>query len=55
MYISRLLNSTEINYTTNKEALAMVYALRKFKHYSLSNQFVFHVDHMALVYLVNKP
>jgi hypothetical protein len=33
----------------------MVYALHKFKHYLLDNQFVFYVDHMALMYLVNKP
>jgi hypothetical protein len=35
--------------------LAMVYVLHKFKHYLLGKQFVFYVDHMALVYLVNKP
>jgi hypothetical protein len=34
--------------------LAMVYVLHKFKHYLLGKQFVFYVDHMALVYLVNK-
>ncbi len=33
----------------------MVYALHKFKHYLLGNMFTFYVDHMALVYLVNKP
>jgi len=33
----------------------MVYVLHKFKHFSLGNKFVFYVDHMALVYLVNKP
>jgi hypothetical protein len=56
MYASRLLNSTKRNYTTTKkEALAMVYALHKCTHYLLSNQFVFYVDHMAFVYLVNKP
>ncbi len=56
MYAFRLLNSTKTNYTTTKrEALAMVCALHKFKHYLLSNQFVFYVDHMAHVYLVNKP
>ncbi len=33
----------------------MVYALHKFKHYLLGNRFVFYVDHMALVYLINKP
>ncbi len=33
----------------------MIFALHKFKHYLLGNMFVFYVDHMALVYLVNKP
>jgi len=33
----------------------MVYALHTFKHYLLGNRFVFYVDHMALVYLFNKP
>jgi hypothetical protein len=33
----------------------MIFALHKFRHYLLGNKFVFHVDHMALVYLVNKP
>jgi hypothetical protein len=33
----------------------MVYALHKFKHYLLSNKFTFYVDHMALLYLINKP
>jgi hypothetical protein len=52
----RLLNSAERNYIiTERETLAMVYALHKFIHYLLGNQFVFYVDHMALVYMVNKP
>ncbi len=56
MYASRLLNSTKRNYTTTKkEALIMVYALHKFKHYLLGKWFVFYVDHMALIYLINKP
>jgi branched-subunit amino acid transport protein AzlD len=56
VYASRLLNSAEHNYgTTEREALAMVFALHKFKHYMLGNMFVFYVDHMALVSLVNKP
>ncbi len=55
-YASRLLNPTQWNYiTSEREALAMVCALHKFRHYSLGNQFVFYVEHMALVYLVNKP
>ncbi len=32
----------------------MVFVLHKFIHYLLGNKFVFYVDHMALVYLVNK-
>jgi hypothetical protein len=33
----------------------MVFVLHKFRHYLLGNKFIFYVDHMALVYLVNKP
>jgi hypothetical protein len=56
MYAFRLLNSTKRNYiTTKREALAMVYASHKFRHYLLGNWFVFYVDHMAFMYLVNKP
>ncbi len=54
VYASTLLNKR--NYSTIEcEALAMVFALHKFRHYLLGNKFVFYVDHMALVYLVNKP
>jgi hypothetical protein len=56
MYVSRLLNKAKQNYsTTQREALVMVFSLHKFKHYLLGNKFVFYVDNMALVYLVNKP
>ncbi len=56
VYVSRLLKKTKHNYTTTeRKALAMVYALHKFKHFLFENKFVFYVDHMALVYLVNKP
>jgi hypothetical protein len=49
-------NNAKKNYTTTKrEALTMVYALHKFKHYLLGNKFVFYVDHMALLYLIKKP
>ena len=33
----------------------MIYAVKKFRHYLLATQFVFFVDHQALLYLVNKP
>jgi hypothetical protein len=56
MYSSRLLNYIERNYTTTKkDDLAMVYALHKFKHYLLGKMFTCYVDHMVLVYLINKP
>jgi hypothetical protein len=56
VYTSKLLNIIEQNYsTTEREALVMVFALHKFKHYLLGNKLIFYVDHMALVYLINKP
>ena len=55
-YASRLLTVHEQNYTTTeREGLAMIYAVKKFRHYLLGNKFVFFVDHTALVDLVNKP
>ncbi len=49
VYVSRLLNSAEQNYSTiERKALAMVFALHKFKHYLLGNKFVFYVDHIWL-------
>jgi len=56
IYASRLLNKAKHDYTTtNREALVMVYAMHKFRHFLLGNKFVFYVDHMVLIYLVNKP
>jgi hypothetical protein len=56
VYAFILLNKTKNNYsTTHKEVSTMVFVLHKFKHYLMGNTFVFFVDHMALVYLVNKP
>lgn len=55
-YASRLLNQAERNYsTTEREALAMIYAVKKFRHYLLGNKFRFMVDHHSLSYLVNQP
>jgi hypothetical protein len=50
-----LINQPPLRKPIKKEALAMVYALHKLKHYLLGNRFVFYVNHMALVHLVNKP
>ncbi len=56
IYAYRLFNKVKHNYTTTKRKdLTMVYALHKFIYFLLGNKFVFYVDNMALVYLVNKP
>ena len=55
-YASRQMSPAERNYTTTeREALAVVYACRKFRHYLLGYRIVFHTDHNSLKYLVNKP
>jgi hypothetical protein len=33
----------------------MVYALHKFLQYLFGNKFIFYVDHMVVLYLVQKP
>ena len=55
-FASRKLSSIERNYTTTeREGLAMVYALQKFRHYLLGSHFKMFTDHSTLKYLVNKP
>ena len=54
-FASRKLSSAERNYaTTEREGLAMVYALQKFRHYLLGSHFKMFIDHSALKYLVSK-
>lgn len=55
-FTTRKLSKAEKNYSrTEREGLAMVYALQKFKHYLLGGHFNMYTDHYALKYLVNKP
>ena len=55
-YSSRQMGPAERKYTTTeREALAVVYACKKFRHYLLGYHVVFHTDHDSLKYLVNKP
>jgi transposase InsO family protein len=55
-FASRQLIAAEKNYTTTeREALAMIFAVQKFRHYLLGYPFVMYVDHDALKYLINKP
>ena len=54
-YASRQLTPAERNYsTTERECLAMVFSVKKFRHYLICNPVVFFVDHMAIKFLVNK-
>ena len=54
-FASRKLSTTEKNYTTTeREGIAMVYALQKFRNYLLGSHFKMFTDHSALKYLVNK-
>jgi hypothetical protein len=54
-FSSKKLSTTKVNYTTTeREGLAMVYALQKFHHYLLGGHFKMFIDHSALKYLVNK-
>jgi hypothetical protein len=55
-FASRKLLESENKYnTTEREGLAMVYALQKFRHYLLGKHFKMFTDHSALKYLINKP
>ena len=55
-YASRKLSFAEQNYTTmEREVVAMVYALQKFRHYLLGGHFKMLTDHSNLQYPVNKP
>jgi len=55
-FINKNLSKFELNYTvTEKELLAVVHSLNKFRHYTTSYQIVVHTDHVAIRYLMNKP
>jgi len=46
----------ELNYTvTEKELMAIVHSLNKFRHYITCYQTFVHTDHAATKYLMNKP
>ena len=55
-YASKVLNEAQINYaTTEKELLAIVYALEKFRAYLIGSRVVIYTDHSAIKYLLTKP
>jgi len=54
-YSSRTLNDAQLNYTTTeKEFLAVVFALEKFRPYLIGSQITVYTDHAALRYLFAK-
>ena len=53
-YISRTLNPPEKNYsTTEKELLAIVWAVKRLRQYLLGKRFIIQTDHQALKWLKN--
>ena len=54
-YASKTLNEAQRNYTTTeKEMLAVVYALDKFRAYLVGSDIIIFTDHSALKYLLTK-
>jgi hypothetical protein len=54
-YASRTLNDAQLNYSTiEKELLAVVFALDKFRSYLLGSKVLVYSDHAALKYLLSK-
>ncbi|XP_050125739.1 uncharacterized protein LOC126603005 [Malus sylvestris] len=54
-YASRTLNDAQLNYaTTEKELLAVVFALDKFRSYLIGSKVIVYTDHSALKYLLSK-
>ena len=54
-YASRTLNDAQLNYaTTEKELLAVVFALEKFRSYLIGAKVIVYSDHSALKYLLSK-
>ena len=54
-YASKTFNDAQENYTvTEKELLAVVFAMEKFRPYVLGSKTTIHTDHSAIRYLMEK-
>jgi hypothetical protein len=55
-FIRKNLTLAELNYTvTEKEMLAVVHVVNKFRHYIIGYEVFIHTDHSAIKYLMKKP
>ncbi|XP_057853197.2 uncharacterized protein LOC131063406 [Cryptomeria japonica] len=55
-YVSKNFTGAEVNYmVTEKDFLAVVYAIYKFHHYITGYKVFVHIDHSAIRFLMNKP
>ena len=54
-YASKTLDSAQVNYSTiEKELLAVVFALDKFRSYLIGSPIIYFIDHATLKYLLSK-
>ncbi|CAM8933186.1 unnamed protein product [Rhodiola kirilowii] len=54
-YVSKVLDSAQMNYTTTeKELLAVVYAFERFRPYLVATKTIVYTDHAAIKYLMAK-
>jgi len=54
-YASKVLNENQVNYsTTEKELLAVIFALEKFRSYLIGSKVIVFTDHAVLKYLLTK-
>ena len=54
-YASKTLNVAQVNHpTTEKELLAVIYALKKFRSYVIGSKIIVYIDHSALKFLMDK-
>jgi hypothetical protein len=54
-YASKTINGAQLNYaTTEKELLAVIFALEKFRSYIVNSKVIVYTDHVAIKYLLAK-
>ena len=54
-YDDKVLNDAQVNYDTiEKEMLAIVYALEKFRSYLVGSRVIIYTDHATIKYFLNK-